>query len=287
MATKAELSRYGTGEYYNALDIFYLYLISRIIHKTNFYRHHNLSVFILIVILLLNYFYKLYLIKKNGDIFDYPSDLLCFIPLIIFPIFDSYQNYFSKYIMMHYYLSPFLFCFIMGVMYIFLSIILLLIFLNIDCGNSVICLSISEIQKISFSAVILYIFKSILSSLNFFFKLLVMNDFTLLHIIALFIFINLVAYIFDLIENFKYYTLIINIITFTIEIFFLFVLFEIIELNFCGLNHNLKMSIINRSRIEIDLLLDYPDEDEDIDNLTELEEKGLEENNEQNNESYN
>ena len=259
----SELVKYGTGEYYNALDVFYLYILTKIIHKTNFYRHHNLSVFILIVILLLNYFFKLYQLKNNGDTFDYPSDLACFIPLIIFPIFDSYRNYFSKYIMMHYYFSPFLFIFVMGVMYIFLSIILLIIFLNIDCGNSAICLAISQIEKISVYAIILYIFKSILLSLNVFFTLLVMNDFTLLHIIVLFIFIRLVNNTFDLFENFAYYQLIINIITFAIEIFFLFVLFEIIELNFCGLNVNLKKNIRNRSKTESSLI--YYDE---IDNST-------------------
>ena len=58
-----------------------------------------------------------------------------------------------------------------------------------------------------------------------------MNDFTLLHIIVLFIFIRLVNNIFELFDNYTYYQLIINIITFAIEIFFLFVLFEIIELN--------------------------------------------------------
>ena len=271
--TYLELARYGTGEYYNALDLFYLYILTKIIHKTNFYRHHNLSIFILIVILLLNYFIKLYQFKNNGDTFDFPDDLVCFIPLIIFPIFDSYRNYFSKYIMMHYYFSPFLFCFVMGVMYIFLSIILLIIFLNIDCGNSAICQTISEIEKISVYAIILYIFKSILLSLNVFFTLLVMNDFTLLHIIVLFIFIRLVNNIFELFDNFTYYQLIINIITFAIEIFFLFVLFEIIELNFCGLNHNLRMNIITRSESEIKLI--YQDGEDVNSNNESIEELKL------------
>ena len=157
---------------------------------------------------------------------------------------------------MHYYFSPFLFCSIKGIFYIFLSVILLIILLNIDCGNSVECLYVSEIQNISGYAIFLYVLKSLLNSLSFFTRYLIMNDFTLFHIIVVFIFIGIVTNFLDLTLDFIYYELIIMIITFSIEIFFLFVLFEIIELNFCGLNRNLRRNITNRSRKESNLF-DY------------------------------
>ena len=285
ISSRNELLRFGTGEYYDAISILYLYLILRFINKATFYKHHHLSIFILIFTSLLNYFLNVFVYKKDENIFNYPDDLACFIPLIIFPIFDSYLNYFSKYIMAHYYFSPFFLIFSIGIMYVFLSLVILIIFLNVDCGNTLECLSMSVIQDIPGYAIFLYVLKSILFSLTFLVRLLLMNDFTLFHIIALSNFIMLVENIYNLIQNFIYYKLIIMIITFSIEVFFLFVLFEIIELNFCGLNHNLKKSIINRSRNELELLLTYPDEGGDAnDSFNGI---GIEENNEQNNEQNN
>ena len=52
----------------------------------------------------------------------------------------------------------------MGSINISLSLILLIIFINIDCGNSVVCLAISEIQNISGYAILLYILKSFIDS---------------------------------------------------------------------------------------------------------------------------
>ena len=268
--SKKELTKLGTNEYYNALDIFYLYLIFRFKHKTIFYRHHNLSLFILLFVLLLLYFLKLFLFKDIT--FDYPDDLICLISLIIFPLFDSYQNYFLKYIMMYYYFSPFLVCFLMGSINISLSLILLIIFINIDCGNSVVCLAISEIQNISGYAILLYILKSFINSVIFFLRLLVMNEYSLFHIIILFIFLLLGN---DIVGFFvdppKYTQIIITIISFIIEFFFLFVLFEIIELNFCGLNHNLRKNIITRSEDETNHLFLVGSVDFDGDNETNIE----------------
>lgn len=152
---------------------------------------------------------------------------------------------------MYYYFSPFFVCCLMGIVYISLSLILLIIFINIDCGNSVVCIAISEIQNISGYAILLYILKSFINSVIFFLRLLVMNEYSLFHIIVLFIFLLLGGDIVNFFVDLKSYTqLIITFIAFLIEFFFLFVLFEIIELNFCGLNHNLKMNIITRSEYE-------------------------------------
>ena len=72
--------------------------------------------------------------------------------------------------------------------------------------------------------------------------------------------------IFELITDFGIFELIIIILTFSIEIFAIFVFFETIELNFCGLNLNLKKSIINRANNEIKGLLEELEEEEDEDN---------------------
>ncbi len=71
-------------------------------------------------------------------------------------------------------------------------------------------------------------------------------------------------------------------ITFPIEIFECLVFIEIIELNFCGLDLNIKKSIIRRSVIEVNTIYNIDEEEnEEEDNLneiisTELEDKNSE-----------
>ena len=106
------------------------------------------------------------------------------------------------------------------------------------------------------------------------------NDFTVFHIL---LFYSIDIFVNDIISYFSKYNnlvLIISIVPFIIEIFLLSIFLEIIELNFCGLNFNLKKNIIIRSKVEIngiyvtnlinededsnsDIILDNNNEDED------------------------
>ena len=120
--------------------------------------------------------------------------------------------------------------------------ILLFIFINIDCGESEICYSLSKIDSISHGISIVYfIFRSIWNALIFFFKLYFINYYTILHYFIILLFINDVFFdFFNLICNFEIFNLIIIIFTSLIGIVAMFIFYEYIELNFCGLNTNLK-----------------------------------------------
>ena len=59
------------------------------------------------------------------------------------------------------------------------------------------------------------------------------------------------------------------IITFLIEILSVFIFLEIIELNFCGLNHNLRKNIISRSIDEDKLIYEINDDADEVDDNSE------------------
>ena len=164
--------------------------------------------------------------------------------------------YIPKYYMEYNYYSPLFIVFLIGFIFTFLSFIILVIFLFIDCGDSDNCKILFKGLSISNNIFIfLYIFKSILNSIRFFIEIKFINTFTVFHIIILTIFKVLIFNIIKIISDYNPYELIIIIVTTSFEIFGIFVFIEIIELNFCGLNLNLKMNIMNRAKSEINLLI--------------------------------
>ena len=264
-----EILDYGSNEYYGSMDIFYLYLIYKFKHKIVFYKHQYLALIIIVLMELIRYFLKVYLFEGVGLNFTCGLSL---IPLIVFPVFDTLENYFLKYFMEYYYYSPIFICFLRGTVYAIISIILLSIFLNIDCTGFIwnFCLLLSEKKMISAYAILIYIAKSILSLSCTFFKLLVMNNFTIFHIIILCTINTLIVSIVDLIISpSSDYEIIMIIITFLIEILSVFIFLEIIELNFCGLNHNLRKNIISRSIDEDKLIYEINDDADEVDDNSE------------------
>ena len=259
-----ELLKYGSNEYYGSMDIFYLYLIFKFKHKIVFYKHQYLSLIIIILMELIRYFFELFLFK--GVSLNFKSDdLFSLIPLVIFPVFDTLENYFLKYFMEYYYYSPVFICFLRGIVYAVISIIMVAIFLNINCTGFIwdFCLFLSEKKSISTKAIIIYVVQSILHLSCTFFKLLIMDKFTIFHIIILYTINTLIISCVNLIENNTIYEIIMIIITFLIEILSVFIFLEIIELNFCGLNHDLRKNIISRAMDDNNLIYEINDEDDD------------------------
>ena len=99
---------------------------------------------------------------------------------------------------------------------------------------------------------------------DFFLKVLTINNFSIFHIIIFISFNDFINNIFRIFfEKYSYDSKLIVIITFSFEIFAIFVFVEIIELNFCGLSTNLKKNIIDRSNIESNLIIQIKEEEED------------------------
>ena len=59
--------------------------------------------------------------------------------------------------------------------------------------------------------------------------------------------------------------MIVNIITYSVEIFCLLIFLEVIELNICRLNYNIKKNIAERATLEANFVYKLEEEDEDND----------------------
>lgn len=262
VATNKEHLKYGSNEYYSVIDIFYLYLIFKFKHKIIFYKHQYLSMILMVIMEIIRYFSKIFKNIKEAS-FDFPKDLLYLVPIILFPLVDALKNYSLKYFLQHFYFSEYFIGFLVGIIYTFFSVILLIIFFNINCEGWEICpcFLLSENKSISGFAIILYIFYSIFNSTCFLSRIFVMSNFTVFHLIIIFSCNTMITSVFELIQDYTLFELIIMIITFFIEIISIFAFLEIIECNFCGLNRNLKRNIINRAKEEANLYLDTNNND--------------------------
>jgi len=114
---------------------------------------------------------------------------------------------------------------------------------------------------------LIFIFKSILKAIDFFLKVLTINDFSVFHIIIFLSFNDFINNIFRIIlnqyKNYHWYLILIIIITFSFEIFAIFIFVEVIELNCCDLNLNLKKNIIFRADRESNLIYQIKEEEEE------------------------
>ena len=100
--------------------------------------------------------------------------------------------------------------------------------------------------------IFLLFFYSIFYSLQHFINLLIINNFTVFHSILIVTFGEFINGFFDLIPNFELFNYIMNIITYFFQLIGVLVFNEVIELNFCGLNRNLKKNIMFRAANEVE-----------------------------------
>ena len=83
-------------------------------------------------------------------------------------------------------------------------------------------------------------------------NLITINSFTAFHLILVVTLGELINGLFDHIQNFKLFEFIINIVVSVFQIIGVLVFIEAIELNFCGLNRNLKKNIMFRAGNEVE-----------------------------------
>ena len=81
-----------------------------------------------------------------------------------------------------------------------------------------------------------------------------MYTFSAFHYILISTFGEIIKFGYKMILHFKTIDLIVNIVTYFLEIIAVLVFIETIELNFCGLNMNLKKNIIFRADNELYLI---------------------------------
>ena len=230
-----EQSELVIAEIYKFMDILFLLIFFRVFHKILFYKHQYISLIIIIL---------------TG--------------LILLPLIDSVKIYIIQKYMKYNYYSPYFILFLIGVTYLIVSLIILIIFKNINCSTEI-CKSLSEINIESNKVVnyILIILYSLFYGLEHFIKFYTMYTFSAFHYILISTFGEIIQFGYKMILNFDTTDLIVNLVTYSVEIFAVLVFIETIELNFCGLNMNLKKNIIFRADNELYLINKSRTENED------------------------
>ena len=150
----------------------------------------------------------------------------------------------------------------MGITNSVLALIIYIIYMNADCGENNICLILSKESIIEQKAIVVLVIYSLINSFYFFIIIVVINTFSVFHYYLFGSFEKFILTMF----SFSNYTIIeqfILIVTLIIEIFTVLIFIEIIILNFCGFNYNIKKNTIFRAENEIDQL-EKDDDNDDI-----------------------
>ena len=256
-----ERIKLDSTEYECSMEIIYLIIIFKIANKTIFYKHQYLSLFVLSIIELTRYVINLVVLEKIE--FDFTKDFYSFFPLIFFSFFESGQYYLINKFMKYKYFSPLSVAFLIGCIFVFFSIIMLIIFLNVTCLDPKICPALTELPNIFLHSYIFLLIRGILYTGIITVTFLIIKEFSVFHLFPYTSLDEFISHIFFLSKNFEIFRFIMIIIAFPIEIFSIFVFTEIIELNFCGLNKNLKKNIINRADNEAYSIYDDMTSEED------------------------
>ena len=241
-------------EFFIFMIMVYLWIFLLCFKKIKFYKHQYLSI---IIIILMGTLRNFDIIIIRFHIMKYMNILYIIIIIFIFPVQEPLLFYNLKNYMQYKYYSPYFICFLFGLVNIIISIIEIIFYYSLDL--------LEEIKKRTKGIYIfILICKSILKATDFFLKVLTINNFSVFHIIIFISFNDFINNIFRIFfEKYSYDLKLIVIITFSFEIFAIFVFVEIIELNFCGLSTNLKKNIIDRSNIESNLIIQIKEEEED------------------------
>ena len=245
------------------MEYLLLFLISKFIFKSNYYKHQNYSIIFIILFGLLKYLVKLY--SENNLKNNYKEVIFVLMLQIIHAFVDSYIIGNCKILMGSKYLSPYFICSSFGLINGLISIISYFIVTYVPCNNDFCDLKYNNkfyfdniysifdnIYPIEIFLNIYTIFQSGIYQILIY---IVVNDFTICHI---FLFYQVIEFADTIVEinNIEKNNLIIYILIMTgiFEIFTVLVLLEIIELGFCGLNYNTKKNIKERALNELNLL---------------------------------
>ena len=245
-----------------SFEITFFLLFSKLIGKNRFYIHHYIPMVIIILMSIIRYIISLYIIKYE---FVFPDDLLVHFNFLLVPLLDSILYFVKGRYMKYRYYSPFFISFLHGIIFSVISLIVFLIFLNKDCGESSTCMILSEKTIITEKLTIfLIIIDSLMYACINLIEALLINNFSVFHLILFFSFSQLFKFFFVL-SGYKIYEIIIITVSFVIQIFAILVFNEMIILNFWGFNHNVKKNIIFRAENEIDKLDNYENDNNDSD----------------------
>jgi hypothetical protein len=232
-----------------SIETIFIFILTKYLLNYEYSLHHIISlIFCIIFSISLD-------VLNEGNIFYKLGGILCFILMIIVSFFESMVIIIQRNMMDNLYYSPFLVCFLLGLIDFVLTILSAIITTS---TNGLFCNMVDNEKKCFLPSLIQYFeefafidFVSLISSLFFKSITYFLNIYTIFYLTP-----NHMLIIYILCKFFE--NLILGIINFYLWTFFIFpfLLFsylsylEIIELNFCSINLDTRKNIEKRAKEE-------------------------------------
>ena len=232
-----------------SIETIFIFILTKYLLNYEYSLHHIISlIFCIIFSISLD-------VLNEGNIFYKLGGILCFILMIIVSFFESMVIIIQRNMMDNLYYSPFLVCFLLGLIDFVLTILSAIITTS---TNGLFCNMVDNEKKCFLPSLIQYFeefafidFVSLISSLFFKSITYFLNIYTIFYLTP-----NHMLIIYILCKFFE--NLILGIINFYLWTFFIFPFLllsylsylEIIELNFCGINFDTRKNIEFRAKEE-------------------------------------
>ena len=248
-------------ERYNSIEFIFLFIISLIIFKVRYYKHQYISILLIIILEIIRYIVKRTDNNNNDDedeknINPWVEFLLQISRALIDAIFAGY----SKSLMEVKFFSPYKTTYIFGLICLIVIIItyIILTFISVESTSSFCFIKykekcyidnffsiFSDFTFLQFLGILLY---SIFMGNYQFAVIFIIKDYTICHLFLFYQISSLYANIKESIKN--KLVLFFIIIFYILEFFITFIFLELIQLNFWGLDQNIKINIEKRALTE-------------------------------------
>ena len=240
------INDYDYNEKYFFVEILIWFFFPSIFLKLTFYKHQYTAIIIITIIGLIKTSISSFINKS----FDYKTLIL---EIIIYTLNGIIYGY-LKGLMEYKLFSPYKCCYAIGLINSILLIIMYFIVTYAPCNLEILCEEeehldnvYSLFENINYKEILILMSYSLLCGIDAVLINSIMNNLTLYHILIVFHieqFINKIVYLEDKIER------IATISYFIAELIFILVFLEIIEINCCKLNKDLKRNIQERAILE-------------------------------------
>jgi len=237
------LNGYYKEEYF-ILEILIWLIAPKFILKKTYYKHQKLAILLIIIIGIIKSIIEIVAFEK----YNYKQILL----EIFIHIGDSIFFGYIKILMEFKYYSPFQCCYLFGFVNTPLILIIYFIVSHIPCNNKFLCDGkklfdniYTLFDNLTFNESILLILECFSEGIGILTINTIMNKFTIYHVLAPFLITFSIINLLD--KEKSAIEIIISVIFLVLEIIFILIFIEVIELNFWNLNENLKINIEERA----------------------------------------
>ena len=244
------------SQYYKFIDVLILIIAYKINKKLEFYRHQYFSLAIIIIFGLGKFLTKFFFSEAANEEITKKFDLKLIIFLVGCPVLDSLKLFYFKKFMVFNFVSPFKIGYLTGFVYLFISILLLIIFYFVH-SEIIIFQQYFSMEGLEFPSgleILLLFIYSLSYSYEFFLEFSLLEKFSPFHLILLATLGDLITDCFIYFKNFPNFDtteLVVRIILYVFEILGILIFIETIILNCCGLNKFVRKNVILRGDEEI------------------------------------